>query len=108
MPGGQISSGNRSSYQDDVDTAEKIRAVILADGENINRELINRGFGAYRENLGGAAILKEARAAIIVGVTADCLKKWRQRKQGLEYILMDLTAPFRHIASSNRTRAREY
>jgi hypothetical protein len=38
--------------------AEQIRAVVLADGENVNRELIDRGYGEYREDLGGA----EARA----------------------------------------------
>jgi hypothetical protein len=37
---------------------EQIRAVVLANGENVNRELIDRGYGEYREDLGGA----EARA----------------------------------------------
>jgi hypothetical protein len=38
--------------------SEQIRAVVLANGENVNRELIDRGYGEYREDLGGA----EARA----------------------------------------------
>jgi hypothetical protein len=37
-----------------TDSAESIRAVILANGENVNRELIDQGFGQYREDLGGA------------------------------------------------------
>jgi len=41
-----------------TDSSENIRAVILADGENVNRELIDQGYGEYREDLGGA----EARA----------------------------------------------
>jgi hypothetical protein len=39
-------------------SSEQIRAVVLANGENVNRELIDRGYGEYREDLGGA----EARA----------------------------------------------
>jgi hypothetical protein len=31
-----------------------IRAVITADDRNINRELVNRGYGAFRSDLGGA------------------------------------------------------
>ena len=31
-----------------ADSAEQIRAVILANGENINRELIDQGFGETR------------------------------------------------------------
>jgi hypothetical protein len=34
-----------------ADSAEHIRAVILADGENVNRELIDQGYGQYREDL---------------------------------------------------------
>jgi len=41
-----------------ADSSEQIRAVVLADGENVNRELIDQGYGQYREDLGGA----EARA----------------------------------------------
>ena len=41
-----------------ADSAETIRAVILADGENVNQELIEQGYGSFREDLGGA----EARA----------------------------------------------
>jgi hypothetical protein len=37
-----------------TDSAESIRAVILANGENVNRDLIDQGFGRYREDLGGA------------------------------------------------------
>jgi len=33
---------------------EDIQAVISADGDNINRELINRGYGVFRTDLGGA------------------------------------------------------
>jgi hypothetical protein len=39
-------------------SAEHIRAVVLANGENINRELIDQGYGQFREDLGGP----EARA----------------------------------------------
>jgi hypothetical protein len=39
-------------------SSEQIRAVVLANGENVNRELIDRGYREYREDLGGA----EARA----------------------------------------------
>jgi hypothetical protein len=31
-----------------------IRAVISADGTNINRELIHQGYGVFRQDLGGA------------------------------------------------------
>jgi hypothetical protein len=41
-----------------TDSAEQIRAVILANGENLNRELVDQGYGEYREDLGGS----EARA----------------------------------------------
>jgi hypothetical protein len=41
-----------------TDSAEQIRAVILANGENLNRELVDQGYGQYREDLGGS----EARA----------------------------------------------
>ena len=41
-----------------ADSSEQIRAVVPADGENVNRELIDEGYGRYREDLGGA----EARA----------------------------------------------
>jgi len=37
-----------------ADSAETIRAVILADGENVNQELIEQGYGSFREDLGGA------------------------------------------------------
>jgi hypothetical protein len=31
-----------------------IRAVIMADNVNVNRELIHRGLGTFREDMGGA------------------------------------------------------
>ena len=34
--------------------AERARAVIEVDGKNLNRELIDQGYGQYREHLGGA------------------------------------------------------
>jgi len=37
-----------------TDSAEQIRAVILANGENLNRELVDQGYGQYREDLGGS------------------------------------------------------
>jgi hypothetical protein len=37
-----------------VDSAETIRAVVNAGGTNINRQLIEEGFGEMREDLGGA------------------------------------------------------
>jgi endonuclease YncB( thermonuclease family) len=37
-----------------VESSEDIRAVVSADGDNINRELIHRGYARYRGDLGGA------------------------------------------------------
>jgi hypothetical protein len=39
----------RSSSQ-----SQDIRAVITTDGTNINRELIEQGYGVFRSDLGGA------------------------------------------------------
>jgi hypothetical protein len=36
-----------------ADRATQIRAVINIDGKNLNRELINQGYGQYQEHLGG-------------------------------------------------------
>jgi hypothetical protein len=40
--------------EDSVDQATQIRAVINIDGKNLNRELIDQGYGQYQEHLGGA------------------------------------------------------
>jgi hypothetical protein len=45
-------------------------------------QLEPRPLSAYDDN----PVLDETGAAFIVGVTADCLKKWRYRKQGPDYI----------------------
>jgi hypothetical protein len=37
-----------------ADNSENVRAVIEADGININRSLIDQGFGRFRKDLGGA------------------------------------------------------
>jgi hypothetical protein len=37
-----------------AENATDTRAVILADDVNVNRELIEQGYGAFREDLGGA------------------------------------------------------
>jgi hypothetical protein len=37
-----------------VDNSEYVSAVINADGTNVNRELINRGYATFRGDLGGA------------------------------------------------------
>jgi hypothetical protein len=37
---------------------------------------------AYDDN----PVLDQTSAAFLIGVTADCLKKWRQRNQGPDYI----------------------
>jgi hypothetical protein len=47
---------------------------------------------AYDDN----PVLNEAGAAFIVGVTADALKKWRQRKQGPDYIQYGKNGPVRY------------
>ena len=41
-----------------------------------------RPLSAYDDN----PVFDERSAALFVGVSADCLKKWRQRKQGPDYI----------------------
>ena len=51
-----------------------------------------RPLSAYDDN----PVLNEAGAAFIVGVTADCLKKWRQRKQGPDYIQYGPNGPVRY------------
>ena len=47
---------------------------------------------AYDDN----PILNEDGAAFIVGVTADCLKKWRQRNKGPDYIQYGKNGPVRY------------
>jgi hypothetical protein len=47
---------------------------------------------AYDDN----PVLNEAGAAFIIGVTADCLKKWRQRNQGPNYIQYGDNGPVRY------------
>jgi len=37
-----------------AENATDIQAVISADGSNVNREMIERGYGSFREDLGGA------------------------------------------------------
>ena len=37
-----------------VDSTDHIRAVVSADGTNINREMVHRGFARFRGDLGGA------------------------------------------------------
>jgi hypothetical protein len=37
-----------------ADNSQHVRAVIEAGGVNINRELIDQGFGRFRKDLGGA------------------------------------------------------
>jgi hypothetical protein len=37
-----------------ADNSQHARAVIEADGVNINRELIDQGYGRFRKDLGGA------------------------------------------------------
>jgi hypothetical protein len=45
-------------------------------------QLERQPLSAYDDN----PVFDEASAARFIGVTADCLKKWRQRKQGPDYI----------------------
>jgi len=47
---------------------------------------------AYDDN----PVLNETGAAFIVGVTADCLKKWRQRKQGPDHTQYGRNGPVRY------------
>jgi hypothetical protein len=37
-----------------ADNSQRVRAVIEAGGANINRELIDQGYGRFRKDLGGA------------------------------------------------------
>lgn len=37
-----------------ADNSQSVRAVIEADGVNVNRSLIDKGFGRFRKDLGGA------------------------------------------------------
>jgi hypothetical protein len=41
-------------------------------------------------------VFNENGAARLIGVTADCLKKWRQRKQGPDYIQYSHNGPIRY------------
>lgn len=47
---------------------------------------------AYDDN----PVFDELSAARFVGVSADCLKKWRQRKQGPDYIQYGTNGPVRY------------
>ena len=40
--------------QGDAENAETIRAVVETDDGNINRQLIDKGYGRFRKDLGGA------------------------------------------------------
>jgi hypothetical protein len=55
-------------------------------------KLESRPLSAYDDN----PVLDEAGAAFIVGVSADCLKKWRQRKQGPDYLQYGKNGPVRY------------
>lgn len=37
-----------------TENAENIRSVVLSDGININQQIVDQGYGQYREDLGGA------------------------------------------------------
>lgn len=37
-----------------AENSQRVRAVFEADGVNINRELIDRGYGRFRKDMGGA------------------------------------------------------
>jgi hypothetical protein len=41
-------------------------------------------------------VQNDAGAAFVLGVTAECLKKWRQRKQGPDYIQYGPRSPVRY------------
>jgi hypothetical protein len=47
---------------------------------------------AYDDN----PVFNEIGAAQLIGVTADCLKKWRHRKQGPDYIQYGSNGPVRY------------
>jgi hypothetical protein len=51
-----------------------------------------RPVSAYDDN----PVFNEINAARLIGVTADCLKKWRQRKQGPDYIQYGTNGPIRY------------
>jgi len=45
-------------------------------------------------------VVSPVAAASILGVTADCLKKWRQRNQGPDYIQYGHNGPVRYAISA--------
>jgi hypothetical protein len=55
-------------------------------------EIKPQPLSAYDDN----PVLNDVGAAFIIGVTADCLKKWRQRSKGPNYIQYGLNGPVRY------------
>jgi hypothetical protein len=55
-------------------------------------DLLPQPLSAYDDN----PVLNEAGAAFVLGVSQDLLKKWRQRKQGPDYIQYGHNGPVRY------------
>ena len=47
-------------------------------------------------------VFNERGAAQLVGISAECLKKWRQRNQGPDYIQYGRNGPIRYELSALR------
>jgi hypothetical protein len=77
------------------DKAALARSSAAAQRQEVPATLLkleSRPLSAYDDN----PVLDEAGAAFIVGVSADCLKKWRQRKQGPDYLQYGKNGPVRY------------
>jgi len=73
------------------------RSVSVAPAESCELpaavlKLEPRPVSAYDDN----PVFDQDSAARIVGVTADCLKKWRQRNQGPDYLQYGTNGPVRY------------
>lgn len=55
-----------------------------------------RPLSAYDDN----PVRSERSAAAVIGVTAECMKKWRQRDQGPDYLQYGPSGPVRYELSS--------
>jgi hypothetical protein len=81
-----------------ADRATQIRAVINIDGKNLNRELIDQGYGQYQEHLGGAEAQEMFGAAgKAVGSIAEALSF-----QGDSTSVLN---PMRYIPTPGHTKA---
>jgi hypothetical protein len=90
-----------------AESSEDIRAVISAGGDNINRELIQRGYGRFREDLGGAEEqAMHGRAGRLFGKYAE--EMFFEGDQSILNPMRYLPSPFHTKFAQERTAYSQY